>query len=106
MNAADTRCGPAFTAIGGVWRFMPVGSASLIRGLMSRSATRAPLIDTSSCSPRAVLPYSWPVGIEWSIIRNVVFAVGGEVVDDGDAAARAERRALDVRELRRRARHW
>jgi hypothetical protein len=58
MKAADTRCGPAFTAIGGVWMFIPFGSASLIRGLMSSSATRWPLIDTSTCSPFTVLPYS------------------------------------------------
>ena len=50
------RCGPALTAIGGVCRFMPLGSDSLIRGLTSISATRWPFTDTSICSPRAALP--------------------------------------------------
>ena len=79
MKAAETRWGPAFTAIAGVCRFMPFGSASLIRGLMSRSAFRSPLIDTSSCSLRAVLPYSCPVGIECSIIRNVYSPSAGKL---------------------------
>ena len=79
MKAAETRCGPALIAIGGVCRFMPFGSDSLMRGLISISATRWPLTETSICSPRTVLPYSWPVGIECSIIRKVYSPSAGKL---------------------------
>ena len=76
-----------------------------MRGLISSTATRSPSIDTSSSSPRTVLPNSWPVGIECNCMRNDVLAVGREGVHHRDAAARAERRALDVAHLRAGARH-
>ena len=105
MNAAETRCGPALTAIGGVCRFMPFGSDSLIRGLMSSSATRCAVdrdLDLLAAGGAAV---QLPGRDRVQHHPEGVVAVGREVVDDRDAAARAERRAFDVRELRRHARH-
>ena len=58
---------------------MPFGSDSLIRVLMSSTATRSPLIETSICSPGKLLPNSWPVGIECSIIRNVYSPSAGKM---------------------------
>jgi hypothetical protein len=51
MNAAETRCGPAETCTTGEVMLSPFGSCSFIRGLMSMSATRSPLMAMSICSP-------------------------------------------------------
>jgi hypothetical protein len=48
MKAAETRWGPAFTCT--------FGEVRLIDGLMSITATRAPLMEISICSPLVVLP--------------------------------------------------
>ncbi len=63
----------------GVVMFMPVGSASLMRGLISSTATRSPSIDTSISSPRTVLPNNWPVGIECSCMRKTYSPSAGKV---------------------------
>ena len=76
-----------------------------MRGLISSTATRSPSIDTSSSSPRTVLPNSWPVGIECSCMRKLYSPSAGNVCITDDAAARAERRAFDVLHLRAGARH-
>ena len=60
---------------------MPFGSASLIRVLMSMSATRPPLTETSICSPGTLLPNSCPVGMECSIMRNVYSPSAGKMCD-------------------------
>ena len=72
---------------------MPLGSASLMRGLMSSSATRSPLTEISICSPRVVLPYSCPVGMLWNIMRKVYSPSAGKMCTTRRAAARANRRA-------------
>ena len=74
-----------------------------MRGLMSISATRSPLIDTSSCSPRVVLPNSCPLD-DCSIARKLYSPSAGNTCTTDNAAARAERCAFDVAILRRRAR--
>ena len=74
----------------------------------SSTATRSPLTEISSSSllpamAMPVLPNSSPlIGAHQHRLEDVV-AVGREVVHDGDAAARAERRALDVAHLRSRS---
>ena len=45
-NAAETRCGPAFRNTRPVVRFNPVACDSLMVGMMSSSAIRAPSTDT------------------------------------------------------------
>ena len=58
MNAAEMRCGPALMWMGGVrtsipfWPLFCPKSVSVIVGRMSSSATRSPLIETSSCSTK------------------------------------------------------
>ena len=68
-NAAVTRCGPAGTCTGAVFSDSPVVD-SFIRGLMSNSAARSPSIDTSICSPVAVLPNRMPSGSAKKSSRN------------------------------------
>ena len=67
-NAAVTRCGPALIAIGSVRRFTPSGSELFIQRSTSRSATRSPSIEISTCSGASAvcsaarpLPYKAPV---------------------------------------------
>ena len=70
-NAAVTRCVPAVMRTGSVRRFTPSGSELFIQRSTSSSATRAPSIDTSTCSGFSAvcnaarpLPYSAPV-VSW-----------------------------------------
>ncbi len=78
MNAADTRLAPAARCTGAVLSVTPV-VASVIRGSISRTATRAPSIETSSCSPVAVPPNSTPQALPWRSIRKTYSPSAGNV---------------------------
>ena len=111
MKAAEMRCGPALMWMGGVrssipfWPLFCPKSVSVIVGLTSSSATRSPLIETSTCSreahgqERRAAEQPAERGVDHRRLDHVV-AVGGKDVDDRDAAAGADRRAGGADHLR------
>ena len=80
-------------------------TSSVMRGLTSSSAARSPSIETSICSPCVGPPKRKPHGVAVQLHPEGVVAVGREGVHDRDAAAGAERRAVDARHLRGGLRH-
>ena len=108
MNAAETRCGPAVTAIGSVLRFTPSGSDVFIQRSISSSATRDAVdgdLYLLGRVRRVQRRTSVPVQRAGRLVieghPEPVVAIGRERVHDRDAAARAIRRALDMLPLRR-----
>ena len=112
MNAADTVCGPAVMAIGSLRRLTPSGSDAV-----------HPAVDVEHRHPLAVdgdldllgrlggvqrgpaVAVQRAGGLVIERHPEAVLAVGREVVGDRQAAARPERRALDLLALRGPARH-
>ncbi len=65
-KAADTRCGPAVTSMGGVVIDSPCGRSPLIFGLTGKRATCPPSIETSIFPPLpAVMPKIWSAPPSW-----------------------------------------
>src|SRR5262249_12435991 len=65
MNAADTRCEPAFTEIRPVRKLKPPLVSDML-GLMSSSAALSPLMETSTCSFVLRLPINPPLVAAWN----------------------------------------
>ena len=103
MKEAEMLCGPALTWMGGV--FMP-SLASVIRGVdVDDGDARAVDGDFDLLAFALILSEEGAGGGVVEADLENVFAIGGEIVDDGDAAARSERRAFDVARLRGDARN-
>ena len=104
-NAAATRCGPALT-----WIERGVDLEAALEGVaharLHLEHRGALAVDRDL--QQLVAPGHGDAGVAEQLAADraleqageLVVAVGGEVVDHGDAAARAERRALDVAHLR------
>src|SRR5215510_603087 len=78
MNAADTRCGPAFTKIRLVRKLRPP-FVSDIFGLMSSIAALSPLMETSTCSFVLRLPINPPFVAAWNLTAKTYSPSAGKL---------------------------